>query len=296
MTEDLIALIHSIFSPLQWSLNWINVLEICFIALVLFVFYQKFIKNTQSEKLVKGLFILVFAWIFSEILILIDLRIVGVFLKSLVTLISLSLIVIFQPELRRFLGYLGQPGFIKRTFFTCRTYKEAADNDVDIIKEIIEAVKYLTKTKTGALIVFKKALSTMAYSDVGTVLDAKISTELILTVFHPNTPLHDGAMVIDGNKIHSAGVLLPLTEDPKLSWKYGTRHRAALGMSEVSDAACLVVSEETGDVSICMDGMLKKYEDLTTLKADLESILGIKTADNKQEKHKNIFDLLKGKE
>ena len=135
----------------------------------------------------------------------------------------------------------------------------------------------------------------MAYSEVGTTIDAKISTELILTIFHPNTPLHDGAMVIEGNKIQSAGVLLPLTEDPKLSWKYGTRHRAALGMSEVSDAACLVVSEETGDVSICMDGMLKKYEDLTTLKADLESILGVKPVEKEEEKHKNIFDKLRGK-
>lgn len=295
MIEGLIAFIHSVLSPLQYSLNWINVLEILCIGLILFVFYQKFIKNTQSENLVKGLFILVFAWIFSEILILIDLRIIGVFFKSLVTLIALSLIVIFQPELRRFLGYLGQPGFLKRTFFTCGSYKDSTDNDIDIIKEVIEAVKYLTKTKTGALIVFKKALSSIIYSDVGTVLDAKVSTELILTIFHPNTPLHDGAMVIDGNKIHSAGVLLPLTEDPKLSWKYGTRHRAALGMSEVSDAACLVVSEETGDVSICMDGMLKKYEDLTTLKTDLESILGIKPADSNIEKHKNIFDILRGK-
>jgi diadenylate cyclase len=296
MIENLIAFIQNVFSPLQWSLNWINVLEICFIILTLFVFYRKFIKNTQSETLFKGLFILVLAWIFSEILILIDLRIVGVFFKSLVTLVALSLIVIFQPELRRFLGYLGQPGFIKRTFFSGRTYREATEDDVDVIKEIIEAIKYLTKTKTGALIVFKKALSTIVYSDVGTVLDAKISAELILTIFHPNTPLHDGAMIIDGNKIHSAGVLLPLTEDPKLSWKYGTRHRAALGMSEVSDAACLVVSEETGDVSICMDGILKKYEDLTTLKTDLESIMGIKPVDNKQEKQPNIFNKLKGKE
>lgn len=295
MIEGLIALIQSVLSPLQRSLNWVNILEILFIGLILFVFYRKFIKNTQSENLVKGLFILVFAWIFSEILILIDLRIIGVFFKSLVTLIALSLIVIFQPELRRFLGYLGQPGFIKRTFFTCGCYREASEDDVDVIKEVLEAVKYLTKTKTGALIVFKKALSTIIYSDVGTVIDAKVSAELILTIFHPNTPLHDGAMVIDGNKIHSAGVLLPLTEDPKLSWKYGTRHRAALGMSEVSDAACLVVSEETGDVSICMDGMLKKYEDLTTLKTDLESILGIKPVDTTTEKHKNIFDILRGK-
>ncbi len=296
MTDALISLIQDILSPLQWSLNWINVLEIGLIVVILLVFYQKFIKDTQSEKLVKGIFILIFAWILSEILILIDLRILGVFLKSLVTLISLSLIVIFQPELRRFLGYLGQPGFIRKAFFTPGSYVKATENDVDIIKEIIEAVKYLTKTKTGALMVFQKGMNAGVYNDVGTKLDALISTELILTIFHPNTPLHDGAMVIENNKIHSAGVLLPLTEDPKLSWRYGTRHRAAIGMSEVSDAACLVVSEETGDVSVCMDGILKKYDDLTTLKTDLESILGIKPKDLAENKHKNIFDILKGKE
>ncbi len=294
MIDGLLAFFHSIISPFQRSFNWVNIIEICFIGIILYIFYRKFIRNTQSEKLVKGLFFLVFAWIFSEILILIDLKIIGVFFKSLVTLIALSLIVIFQPELRRFLGYLGQPGFIKRTFFQGGSYREAVENDVDIIKEIIEAVKYLTKTKTGALIVFNKPMSSTAYIEVGTNINAKISTELILTIFHPNTPLHDGAMVIEGNRIQSAGVLLPLTEDPKLSWKYGTRHRAALGMSEVSDAACLVVSEETGDVSVCMDGMLKKYEDLTTLKLDLESILGIKHVEN-EVKHKNIFDKLRGK-
>ena len=296
MTDALISLIQDVLSPLQWSLNWINVLEIGLIVVILLVFYRKFIKDTQSEKLVKGIFILIFAWILSEILILIDLRILGVFLKSLVTLISLSLIVIFQPELRRFLGYLGQPGFIRKAFFTPGSYVKATENDIDVIKEIIEAVKYLTKTKTGALIVFQKDMNTGVYSDDGTKLDALISTELILTIFHPNTPLHDGAMVIENHKIHSAGVLLPLTEDPKLSWRYGTRHRAAIGMSEVSDAACLVVSEETGDVSVCMDGILKKYDDLTTLKTDLESILGIKPKDLVENKHKNIFDILKGKE
>ena len=294
MVEGFIAFIHSILSPTNWSLNWVNILEICFIVSIVLVFYRKFIQNTQSETLVKGLVFLVFAWIFSEVLILLKLEIIGVFFKTLVTLIALSLIVIFQPELRRFLGYLGQPGFIKRTFFSSGSYRELKEGDTDILKEIIEAVKYLTKTKTGALIVFKKAMSSMAYSEVGTIIDAKISTELILTIFHPNTPLHDGAMVIEGDKIQSAGVLLPLTEDPKLSWKYGTRHRAAIGMSEVSDAACLVVSEETGDVSISMDGMLKKYEDLTTLKSDLESILGLKPIEV-EEKHKNIFNRFRGK-
>ena len=122
------------------------------------------------------------------------------------------------------------------------------------------------------------------YYDVGTKLNADLSTELLLTIFHPNTPLHDGAVVINGDKIISAGVLLPLTEDPKLSWKYGTRHRAAIGMTETSDAACLVVSEETGDVSIALDGNLKKYEDLVTLKSDLENILGLKNSEESDKK------------
>lgn len=289
------TLFQSILRPIEWSLTWINILEVLLIASVLYLFYRKFIRNTQSEKLVKGLFILVFLWILSEILTLINLRILGLFLKGLVTFVSLGLIVIFQPELRRFLGYLGQPGFIGRTLFS-RENSNKKETNTDIIKEIIESVKYLTKTKTGALIVFQKGPNTALYSDVGTKIDAIISAELILTIFHPNTPLHDGAMVIDGHKIHSAGVLLPLTEDPKLSWKYGTRHRAAIGMSEVSDAAILVVSEETGDVSVCMDGMLKKYEDLMTLKADLEAILGVKKVEEtEEEKHKNLFDKLKRK-
>ena len=221
MIEKLTSFVNNALSPLQWSFNWVNTLQILFIGAIILVFYRKFIRNTQSEKLVKGLFILFLAWIFSEILILINLGIIGIFFRTLVLLIALSLIVIFQPELRRFLGYLGQPGFIRKVFFTGGTYKEASEQDIDVVKEIIEAVKYLTKTKTGALIVFKKAMSTLAYSEVGKTLDALVSTELILTIFHPNTPLHDGAMVIEGNKIHSAGVLLPLTEDPKLSWKYG---------------------------------------------------------------------------
>jgi len=293
MIETIFAIIQEIVRPLKWSLTWVNVFEIVIIATTLFLFYRKFIKNTQSEKLVKGIFILIFMWIMSEVLILINLRILGLFLKGLVTVVSLSLIVIFQPELRRFLGYLGQPGFIGRVLFSKGNHSVVEDEKVDIIKEIIEAIKYLTKTKTGALIVFKKGMDSGSFHDVGTRIDAIISAELILTIFHPNTPLHDGAMVIDGNKIQSAGVLLPLTEDPKLSWKYGTRHRAAIGMSEVSDAACLVVSEETGDVSISMDGLLKKYDDLKTLKEDLESILGIKkTTEEVSPKHKNFIENL----
>lgn len=285
MIDTILAYIQSQIGAMDLSFSWTNFGEIFIIAALLFAIYQKFIKNTQSEKFVKGAFFLVFLWIFSEILIRFDLRILGVFLKSIVTLISLSLIVIFQPELRRFLGFLGQVDFISRAFLNNHNNK---NDNIDVVKELIESVKYLSKTHTGALIVLGKDC-TPSYFDVGTKINADVSTELLLTIFHPNTPLHDGAVVINGTKIVSAGVLLPLTEDPKLSWKYGTRHRAAIGMSEASDAACLVVSEETGDVSVTMDGTLKKYDDLITLKNDLENILGYKP--ETEEEKKTIFKI-----
>lgn len=287
MFNDILSYLQFQLGTMDWSLNWTNIIEIAIIVGLLFIFYKKFIKDSQSEKFVKGIFFLIFLWVFSEILVRLDLKILGMFLKSIVTLISLSLIVIFQPELRRFLGFLGQADFFTRVFGNGNNNKN--DEKIDVIKELIESVKFLSKSHTGALMVFQKDLSN-TYSDVGTKLNADLSTELILTIFHPNTPLHDGAVVINGSKIISAGVLLPLTEDPKLSWKYGTRHRAAIGMSETSDAACLVVSEETGDVSVALDGTLKRYDDLTTLKADLERILGYKNQDNNSEK-KTIFHL-----
>lgn len=286
MIDTLFDTFNSQVPKLDLSFNLLNISEILIISIVVFAFYKKFIKNTQAEKLVKGLLFLAFGWILAEVLIRIDLIILGVFLKSLITLISLSLIVIFQPELRRFLSYLGQVDFMNKSFWDNSHSQEVT---VDIVKEIIETVKYLSKTRTGALIVFQNEIDAYTTSDVGTTLNADISTELLLTIFHINTPLHDGAVVIKGNKIIAAGVLLPLTEDPKLSWKYGTRHRAAIGMSEVSDSACLVVSEETGDVSVCIDGTLKKYEDLTTLKTDLEKILGVK--DETEEDKKTIFKI-----
>ncbi len=268
---------------IQDTFGWKNIFEVFLIIVVLAVFYKNFIKNTHSEKFVKGAFVLVFLWIISEVLIALDLQILGVFLRSIVLFVALSLIVIFQPELRRFLGYLGQLDFFKRFFENDK--KQEENKSIDVIKEILEAVKYLSKSHTGALIVFQNDLSN-TFHDVGTILNADVSTELLLTIFHVNTPLHDGAVVISGSKIISAGVLLPLTDDPKLSWKYGTRHRAAIGMTETSDAACLVVSEETGDVSVALDGTLKKYDDIPTLKADLEGILGYKETENEE---KNSF-------
>lgn len=292
MIDELLMLLQNFIGSwhiyIKDTFGWKNIFEICVIAATLIVFYQKFIKNTHSEKFVKGAVVLVFLWILSEVLVALDLTILGVFIRSIVTLVALSLIVIFQPELRRFLGYLGQIDFFKRIFENDKN--KEVNKSIDVIKEIVEAVKYLSKSHTGALIVFQNDLSN-TYHDVGTILNADVSTELLLTIFHVNTPLHDGAVVISGSKIISAGVLLPLTDDPKLSWKYGTRHRAAIGMTETSNAACLVVSEETGDVSITLDGSLKKYDDIPTLKTDLENILGYKNLEEQEKK--SIFNLEK---
>ena len=286
MINDILDYILKYIGTLELTFNWSDFIQIAFLAGLLLFLYKKFIKNTKNKKFVKGILILVCFWVLSEILLRIDLKIIGMFLKSIVTLVALSLIVIFQPELRRFLGFLGQVDFVTRIFNS--SYEKSKNQKIDVVKELIESVKFLSKSHTGALIVFQSDLRN-TYYDVGTRLNADLSTELILTIFHPNTPLHDGAVVINGDKIISAGVLLPLTEDPKLSWKYGTRHRAAIGMTEGTDAACLVVSEETGDVSVAIDGSLKKYEDLVTLKSDLENILGYK--DKSEDDKKTIFKI-----
>lgn len=294
MFESLLKSLQTQFTSIMNHFDWVNTLEILLIIAIVLIFYKKFIRHTKSEKFVHGVMFLFFTWIFSEILRMAGLSILAMFLKTIVALIALSLIVIFQPELRKLLGYLGQPGFLSKTFFNFNQHKTENDEKIDVIKELMESVKYFTKTKTGALIVLQNQINACTFSDVGTKLNANVSAELILTIFHPNTPLHDGAMIIQDNKILSAGVLLPLTENPKLSWKYGTRHRAAIGLTEIADCACLVVSEETGDVSVSMDGTLKKYEDLATLKEDLEKILSVEhEEENKKHGFFNLNTIIK---
>ena len=265
-------------------LTWKDFLQVFVLVLIVFYVYMRFIKNTQSEKLVRGiLFFIISAWAFSAVLIRCELQILGQVAQYLLTGILLSMVIVFQPELRRLLVHLGQTKFVSKNFFLFK--KDNSEKKTNVIKELTEAVKYCSRVKRGALIVIQKEQDKSFYNEVGTTVNADISAELILTIFFPNTPLHDGAMVIHNDKILAAGVLLPLTEDPKLSWRYGTRHRAAIGASEISDSACIVVSEETGDISIAIDGILKKYEDITKFKEDLETILG----NEEKEKAENVF-------
>lgn len=291
----LISQFHHFFKDMNRVALAVNIFEILVLVFVLYYLYRRFIKGTHSENLVRGSLLLVVMWGISELLIRINLNIFGVFLKTLVSVVSIGLIVIFQPELRRFLGYIGQGNLFEKLFMN--NTEQIGAKQLDTAKELIETIKYLSKSKTGGLIVLQKENTPLTQSDVGVKLNADISQELLLTIFFPKTPLHDGAVVIRDNKIISAGVLLPLTEDPKLSWRYGTRHRAAIGVSEVyPDCACIVVSEETGDVSVAIDGILKKYDDLGKLKADITRILGYKQEETTQNEKSFIkFDNIFGK-
>lgn len=294
---DILAQIQHLFSEVDLVGMIVNIIELLVLIFLLYYFYRRFIKGTQSENLVRGSLALIVMWAISELLIKINLNIFGVFLKTLVSIVAFALIVIFQPELRRFLIYIGQGNLIEKIFININNIEQNNEKKIDIAKELIEAIKYMSKSKTGGLIVLEKDSNSISRSDVGVKLNADISQELLLNIFYPKTPLHDGAVVIRDEKIISAGVLLPLTEDPKLSWRYGTRHRAAIGVSEVyPDCACIVISEETGDVSVAIDGILKKYEDLGKLKQDLIRILGYKQEEKfKHEKSFIKFDNIFGK-
>jgi len=273
MFEQIHQVFQSSFDSVSssWSANVFVILVVVLQVFVLGYFIYriyKYIAGSHAEQLLKGILILIAALLLSKML---NLQILGVVLENVVNIVIFSLVVIFQPELRRLLSYLGQRGFINKHVIN-------PDGETEIYKivdDIVNAVKHLSKSHTGALIVFQNSKGVENTTEVGIKLNSSISTELILTIFHPNTPLHDGAMVINGNKIIASGVLLPLTEDPKLSWQYGTRHRAAIGMSEVSDATCLVVSEETGNISVAQGGKLTSIADLTELRSELEFLYGI---------------------
>jgi diadenylate cyclase len=204
----------------------------------------------------------------------------------------IGLIVIFQPELRRILLYFGQNDWLSLNALPAKSttlYSEPWQ----AVKILTDAIRFLSKSKTGALIVIEMdADETLDshYLEMGTPIHAVMSAPLILTIFHPNTPLHDGAMVISrDNHIVSAGVLLPLTEDPNLSWRYGTRHRAAIGLTEISNAVCLVVSEETGAISLAQGGKITKLASVESLMSKLEDLYATEVEETDESDVQGIF-------
>ena len=252
--------------------DWLSIVQICIIGIIVYVFYVNFIKNTSSEKLVRGLVGLGALWALSFILSWWHLTLLGRFLHWVALFLSMGLIVIFQPELRKFLALMGNIKGLKNAIFAFKQSGKNLSAKQKSIDEILKAVSYMSEKHTGALIAFLEESDDGVIERYGTRLDAIISSELLLTLFFNKTPLHDGAVIIADNRIVYAGAILPLSQN-QLQWKYGTRHRAALGMSELSQATILVVSEETGDISFAEKGSIKKYDDLKKIRNKLEKIL-----------------------
>lgn len=249
--------------------SWLGLIQILIIVVLLWVFYRGFIQNTSSERLVRGLLGLALLWGLSFVLSWAHLDLLGTFLHWTALFLSISLVVVFQPELRKFMALMGNIDEWRRIFRS----GGQRPRDTKSLDEIVSAVEYMSAKHTGALIVFTGSLDESAIDKPGVAVDATISSELLLTIFFNKTPLHDGAVIIERGRIAYAGAILPLSKN-NLNWKYGTRHRAALGMSEVSGATVLVVSEESGEISIAEKGKFTKYDDMKKLRAKLERVLG----------------------
>ncbi|AFS79192.1 DNA integrity scanning domain-containing protein [Gottschalkia acidurici 9a] len=238
----------------------IRIMDVIDIVIVAIVFYKLFmlIRETRAEQLLKGIFLLLVAAKISDILELYTLYWI---LERAMTVGVIAILIVFQPELRRALEYIG------RTKLFSKSIIELEDEHIQsVIEEIVEATASLSRQKIGALMIMEKETGLNEVAETGTNISGKVSSELLINIFIPNTPLHDGAVLIKNDNIKAAACFLPLTENPNLSKELGTRHRAALGITERSDSVAIIVSEETGTISIAEKGKIKRYIEPETLK------------------------------
>lgn len=237
----------------------IRMRDIIDIFIVALAFYKLFmlIKETRAEQLTKGIFAL---FLFAKISGWLELYTVNWILEKTMTVGVIAILIVFQPELRRALEYIGRSRFFTKSFIEIK-----GESLSEGVGEIVDAVASLSRQKIGALIVMERKTGLGEIADTGTRIGGKVSSDLLINIFIPNTPLHDGAVIIKDDIVKAAGCFLPLTDNTSLSKELGTRHRAALGISERSDSLTIVVSEETGAISIAESGSLARYLDTKTL-------------------------------
>lgn len=240
-----------------------DVLDVAIVAVVIYS-VMKFIRQTRAMQLLKGLGILLVVMYLSDWL---QLNVINFILINTMQVGVTALLIVFQPELRRALEHMGRSKLSGILNF------EESKTMVDIIDEVCIAVSSCSKTKTGALIVFERKSGLGDILTGGTLLNADVSSEVLENIFVPNTPLHDGAVIIRGEKIYMASTVLPLSSNKNLSKEFGTRHRAALGVSELSDCVALVVSEETGKISVMMNGDMVRNLSVSSLSRLLNKVL-----------------------
>lgn len=247
-------------NTLTASIGFTDIIDI---AIISFIVYKLlgFIRSSRAEQLAKGIVILVVIFFVSGALHLYALNWV---LKQILSIGLIALIIVFQPELRRGLEQLGRETLSFKRF----TDKDSV-NPTAAADAISKSIAYFSSISEGALIVIERKTALSDIAESGTVLDAELSEQLLENIFYVGSPLHDGAVIIRGDRVYAAACMLPLTENPNLSKDLGTRHRAAIGITEQSDALVFVVSEETGIISMVEDGKISRFLDVKTVEKTL---------------------------
>lgn len=265
------------------SLPKIGVVDILEIIIIAFALYHVtfWVKRTRAWTLVKGVFVLFSAYIVAYIL---DMSVILWVFDKTIGLGITALLIVFQPELRKALEELGQ----KKIVSSILPIDENKDRNIRFtdrtVNEIVRATSELAKAKTGALIIMEKDIILSEYERTGIIIDSAISSQLLINIFEHNTPLHDGAVIVRGDRIVAATCYLPLSDNMGLSKDLGTRHRAAVGISEVSDSLTVIVSEETGMISVAVGGKLLRNIDGDLLRRKLNDFQG-KPSEEKPKKY-----------
>lgn len=252
---------------IDYIINLIDILLVWFVLYKLLVI----IRGTKAIQLLKGIFVIVIVRSLSS---LIGFNTLGWLMQQVMNWGVLAVIIIFQPELRRALEQLGRGQLFTRT-----TVGQEEDEQDRLVESIVKATSYMAKRRIGALISIEKETDLSDYIETGIPIESRISSELLINIFIPNTPLHDGAVILRNNQIAAAACYLPLSESPFISKELGTRHRAAMGVSEATDCLTIIVSEETGSISLTKNSELYRDLDIETFKSMLSKELIL---DNKQ--------------
>lgn len=267
--ERLTTMLKENFANFQMiTVRWTDVVEILIIS---FLVYQimLWIKNTKAWSLLKGLVVVMVLILFAAIFHMSTILWIA---ENVLSLAVVAVVVVLQPELRRALEQLGRKNLLT-SLIPFDTAKEVGGRFSDkTVNEIVKASFEMSKVKTGALMVVEKGISLSEFERTGIEVDAVISSQLLINIFEHNTPLHDGAIIISGNRVTSATCYLPLSDNMGLSKDLGTRHRAAVGISEATDSLTVIVSEETGHVSVAYEGNLTRNVDSDTLREKLQMI------------------------
>ena len=261
----------------------IQIMDVVDILLVAFVIYKiiLMLQTTSSARIAKSIVIILLLTAATSLL---NMYLMNYLLDKILEIGLIALVIMFQPELRRMLEKLGS-----KSFREILSMKEEQRNIDRVISETVRACEIMSRERTGVLIVFERTTSLEDYQKTGTVIDARVSTELLRNIFFTKASLHDGAVIIRNERIAAAGCVLPLTENRNISSDLGTRHRAGIGMSEVSDAVVVIVSEETGTISVAISGMLKRHLAPQTL----EKLLLNELAPKEETKTRNPLKLLR---